>query len=63
MDLDCDPQILTKFLVENLDCRSRSCMEEGSSHEAVPWAGHHCASGPLKLVVESWATSSSVKTY
>jgi hypothetical protein len=53
MDLGCDQQILTKFLVENLDHQCQSCMEEGSGHEALPWAGHHGASGGLKLVVES----------
>jgi hypothetical protein len=63
MNLGCDPQILTKFLVKKLDRRCRSCMEEGSGYEALPWAGHHGASGPLKLMVESWATSSSVETY
>jgi hypothetical protein len=38
-------------------------MEEGSCHGALPWAAHHGFSGPLKLVVESWATDSSFKTY
>jgi hypothetical protein len=38
-------------------------MEKGGGYGALPWAGHHDASWPLKLVVESWATSSSVETY
>ncbi len=37
-------------------------MEEGSGHGALPWAGYHGASWPLKLVVESSATSSSVNS-
>jgi hypothetical protein len=38
-------------------------MEKESGHGALPCAGHHDASWPLKLMVESWATSSYVKTY
>jgi hypothetical protein len=38
-------------------------MEEGSGHGALPWAGHYGAHRPYKLVFESLATSSSVKTY
>ena len=38
-------------------------MEEGSGHGALPWAGHHGTLGPMKLLVESWATESSVKIH
>ena len=63
MDLGHEPQILTKFLVVNLDHQGGRCMEEGSGHGALPLAGHHGTPGPLKLVVESHATDSSVKSY
>ncbi len=38
-------------------------MKEGSGHGALPWAGNHGTLGPLKLVLESQATDSSVKMY
>jgi hypothetical protein len=38
-------------------------MEEGSGHGALPWADRHGVCRPYKVVVESLATSSSVKTY
>ena len=38
-------------------------MEEGSGRGALPWAGHHGTLGPMKLLVESWATESSVKIH
>ncbi len=62
-DLGREPQILTGFLVVNLDRRWQSCMDEGSGHGVVLWAGHRGTLGPLKLVVESWASDSFVKTY
>ncbi len=63
MDLGCEPWILTKFLVGNLDCRCPRCMAEGSRHGALLWAGRHGSCGPCQLVVGSGSTDSSVKTY
>ena len=40
-NLGCEPWILTKFLVGNLDRRCPRCMEEGSRNGGLLWAGRH----------------------
>jgi hypothetical protein len=37
-----EPRISTKKLVVVLDRQFLECMEEGSGHGPLSWAGHHC---------------------
>lgn len=55
-----DPGAVTKF-TSSVSMSSSICVRSG--HGALPWAGHRVTPGQLKLVVESWATDFSIKTY